>query len=127
MKLTRIEPHLDQIPEHFHELLRSATVFDSSCSQEARVMFIDAEDGYFLKSAPKGTLERENIMTRYFCGKNLAAQVVDYVSEDRDGLMTRRIHGEDCITQKYLDNCKKKSLKVYGFRSKFIVSEHYKL
>ena len=104
MKLTRIEPQLDQIPERFHELLRSATVFDSSCSQEARVMFIDAEDGYFLKSAPKGTLERENIMTRYFCGKNLAAQVVDYVSEDRDWLMTRRIHGEDCITQKYLDN-----------------------
>ena len=104
MKLTRIEPKLDQIPSLFHAMISRATVFDSSCSPEARVMFINDDEGFFLKSAPKGTLANENAMTRYFHEKNLAAQVVDYVSEDRDWLLTRRLSGEDCITQKYLDD-----------------------
>ena len=104
MKLTRIDIELDQIPPQFHELLNRSAVFDSSCSPEARVMFLDADVGFFLKSGPKGTLASENTLTRYFHEKNLAAQVVDYVSEDRDWLLTKRLPGEDCITQKYLDD-----------------------
>ena len=54
MKRTPISLNLNDYPEEFHPLLQGATVFDSSCSPEAKVIFLDREDGYYLKSASKG-------------------------------------------------------------------------
>ena len=45
MKRTRITPDLDAIPTEFHPLLKNAAVYDSSCSPEARVIFIDKDGG----------------------------------------------------------------------------------
>ena len=104
MQLTRIEPQLDMIPTEFHPLLLSQRVYDSSCSSNAQVLFIDKDEGYFLKKAPKGTLYQESIMTQYFHSKQLAAEVLAYASYEQDWLLTRRLSGEDCISQKYLDD-----------------------
>lgn len=104
MKLTQIQPQIDQIPRDFHGLLLDCCIFDSSCSPEAKVLFIDKDSGYFLKKAPKGTLYQESIMTQYFHSKQLAAEVLAYVSYEQDWLLTRRLSGEDCISQKYLDD-----------------------
>ena len=104
MKLTQIQPQLDQIPRDFHGLLSDCCIFDSSCSPEAKVLFIDKDSGYFLKKAPKGTLHQESIMTQYFHTKKLAAEVLAYASYEQDWLLTRRLSGEDCISQKYLDD-----------------------
>jgi kanamycin kinase len=104
MKLTQIQPQIDQIPRDFHGLLSDCCIFDSSCSPEARVLFIDKDSGYFLKKAPKGALYQESIMTQYFHSKQLAAEVLAYVSYEQDWLLTRRLSGEDCISQKYLDD-----------------------
>lgn len=104
MKLTQIQPQIDQIPRDFHWLLSDCCIFDSSCSPEARVLFIDKDSGYFLKKAPKGTLYQESIMTQYFHSKQLAAEVLAYASYEQDWLLTRRLPGEDCISQKYLDD-----------------------
>ncbi len=41
-------------------------------------------------------------MTRYFHGKGLAAEVLEYVSEERDWLLTARVAGEDCTHADYL-------------------------
>ena len=57
MRRTLLLPNVHVIPEAFHPLLSGAPVYDSSCSPEARVLFIDRDEGYFLKSAPKGSLE----------------------------------------------------------------------
>lgn len=102
MKRTRIHPDPAQFPERFWPLLSGAPVYDSSCSPEAQVVLIDREEGYFLKSAPKGTLQTEADMTAYLYGKGLAAEVLAYESEARDWLLTRRVPGEDCTHADYL-------------------------
>ena len=98
-----VTPVLSEFPEEFQNLL-TAPVYDSSCSPEARVWFLDHGDGLFLKAAPKGTLKTEAEMTAYFHSKGLGAEVLQYVSSDRDWLLTRRVPGEDCTHRMYLDD-----------------------
>ena len=102
MNRVPIIPELDRIPEVFHTLLRNVTVYDSSCSPEARVWLIDREDGLFLKSAPADSLEREAALTRYFHGKGVATEVLAYERLEQDWLLTRRVSGEDCTHADYL-------------------------
>jgi kanamycin kinase len=90
-------------PADFHPLLSGGKLFDSSCSSEAKVIFIDRDSGYFLKSAPKGVLEREAAMTRYFHSKGLTADVLAFVSDKCDWLLTDKIHGDDGTALKYLE------------------------
>ncbi|MDR2569199.1 MAG: aminoglycoside 3'-phosphotransferase [Oscillospiraceae bacterium] len=103
MTLTPIEPNIDDYPAELHPVLSGAKLFDSSCSPEAKVIFIDKNGGYFLKSAPKGSLEREATMTRYFHNKGLAADVLTYISNEHDWLLTEKIYGDDCTAAKYLE------------------------
>lgn len=104
MKRTPVTIDLASFPVDFHPFLRDAAVFDSSCSREARVYFIDKDQGYYLKKSPKGTLAAEDQMTRYFCAKGLAAEVLLYLTEDADWLLTRRLPGEDCTYSQYLSD-----------------------
>ena len=53
MKRTLITVQKDEFPTLFHPLLEGSSLYDSSCSPAARVWFIDRENGYYLKSAPK--------------------------------------------------------------------------
>lgn len=101
MKRTLIQPELSQFPAEFHALL-TAPVFDSSCSPEARVYFIDCDGGLFLKSAPAGTLQKEAAMDRFFCEKGFGPQVLSYQTTDRDWLLTAAVPGEDCLHEKYI-------------------------
>ncbi len=108
MTRTPIIPDLNIIPELFHPLL-NGPVFDSSCSTRAKVLFLDTEGGLFLKSAPKGSLQREAVMTRFFHEKGLGAAVLSYESLDKDWLLTRRIPGEDCTHESYTADPKRLS------------------
>ncbi len=108
MTRTPIIPDFDTIPTQFHPLLH-CPVFDSSCSSRAKVLFLDTDGGLFLKSAPKGSLERETAMTRFFHEKQLGAQVLAYESLDCDWLLTRRIPGEDCTHADYIADPKRLS------------------
>ena len=109
MKRTLIEPDLKRFPEAFHALLSSCAVYDSSCSPEARVWFVDRDGGVYLKSAAKGALEAEARMTAYFGSKGLGAQVLAYESGERDWLLTTRVAGEDCTHPQYLSDPKRLS------------------
>ena len=103
MTLTQIvNPDLSAYPEKLRPFLSGAKIYDSSCSKEAKVIFIDKDDGYFLKSAAKDKLARNAVMSRYFHSKNLSAEVLDYLSEDCDWLLTKKIRGDDCTAAKYL-------------------------
>ena len=104
MKRTPISPNLEIYPSEFHSLLKDAPLFDSSCSPEARVIFIDKEGGYYLKSAPKGKLQREAEMTRFFAQKGLGASVLGYLCTECDWLLTARVAGEDCTHTQYLED-----------------------
>lgn len=104
MKRTEVELQLDRFPACLHPFLREARLFDSSCSPQAQVWLIDREDGFFLKSAAAGSLKKEAQMTAFFHQKGLGAEVLGYIQEDRDWLLTRRIPGEDCIYPPYQED-----------------------
>lgn len=97
----------EDFPQCFHSLLERGTLYDSSCSLDARVWFLDHGDGYYLKAAGRGILAREATMTEYFFHKGLGAEVLDYVSEEQDWILTRRIEGEDCLDAKYQSDPKR--------------------
>ena len=103
MKRTLINADINNYPPELRSLLEGARIYDSSCSPEARVIFVDKGEGYYLKSAPKDTLSMEAQMTGYFHKKGLGTEVVDYISTDRDWLLTRKASGEDCTHKSYLD------------------------
>ena len=105
MKRTKIQIEPSDYPSELTVLLDGAAVYDSSCSPEARVIYIEAGRGYYLKSSAEGTLRREAEMTRYFHGKGLSGEVLYYGSEGgRDYLLTSRVRGEDCCDKQYLDD-----------------------
>ena len=104
-KLTTVNPEL--FPPAVRELMTGVPVYDSSCSDSARVWFIDRDEGYFLKSAASGSLNREAVMTGFFHKKGFAPEVLHYGQSDADWLLTRRIPGEDCLRKQYLDDPKR--------------------
>ncbi|MBR7100826.1 MAG: aminoglycoside 3'-phosphotransferase [Clostridia bacterium] len=94
-------------PKEFITEFKDANIYNSSCSHEARVYFIDTGNGFYLKSAEKGSLEREAQMTDYFFGKGLSPRMLSYISRDRDWILTERVKGEDCTDFEYLSNPKR--------------------
>ncbi len=101
---TKITVDPENYPSLFSSLLLDASIYDSSCSAEARVIFIDKDGGYFLKSAPKGTLEKEAVLHRYFHQKGLTSPLLSYLSEEKDWLLSERVPGEDATHGIYLSN-----------------------
>ena len=88
-------------PAALRPLLRQG-VYDSSCSPAARVYFLEAEGGCYLKRAKQGSLKKEAELTEYFHGRGLAARVLAYESLEEDWLLTARLPGEDCTAPAYL-------------------------
>lgn len=113
MERKRITLPPDAVPQCFKGLIAGADVYDSSCSDRAKVYYIDSDAGCFLKSAPADSLMREAEMTRYFHRKGLAARVLEYHSEGgRDWLLTERVAGEDCICSHCLDQPRRLARRV---------------
>ena len=111
MKRKRIDPDLGQFPEELRRLLEGVPVWDSSCSPQAKVYYIERDGGMYLKTAPRGSLGREARMDQFFFRKGLGPQVLTYLEGERDWLLTARIPGEDCTWQPYLDDPKRLSEK----------------
>ena len=84
---------LREYPARLHGILRAGRLYDSSCSPDARTLYCDA--GYYIKTAPKGELAREGELNRLFHRLGLGVEVMDYLSEDQDYLVTRSAPGQD--------------------------------
>ena len=107
MERKEIKINLEEFPEEFRKLLEGARVYDSSCSENARVIYIDRDEGYFLKKSDRGSLEKEALLAEYFHKKGLTQEVLGYVKGESDYLLTRRVKGEDCTFKKYLEDPKR--------------------
>lgn len=107
MNRTLIDIDLNDYPDVFSPLLKDAKVYDSSCSPEAKVIYIEKDSGYYLKKSPLHTLEKEATMTRFFGEKGLSAKVLEYLSFDFDWLLTSKIDGEDCTHAQYIRDPKR--------------------
>ena len=102
MKKTRLTTIPKDIPERLLPFLSGAPVWDSSCSPEARVLFIERDGGIYLKSAEAGTLSREAEMTRFFHARGMGTEVLDYFCEGgKDWLLTAAVKGEDLTHEFY--------------------------
>ncbi len=108
MKRIRTQADPGRFPREVARLMEGAEVYDSSCSPEARVYFIDRDGGLFLKTAAEGALETEAALTAYYHTLGLSSEVLFYGSEGgRDHLVTRRVPGEDCVDTRYLSDPKR--------------------
>ena len=107
MKRTLVTPNIYEYPTLLWDYLVDCDVYDSSCSPEARVLFADKEGGYYIKSAPIGTLEVEASLTDFFNKKGLATKVLALAHNDKDYMVTRAVKGEDCTFAPYLDDPKR--------------------
>ena len=105
MKKTKLVTLPEDVPQKLAPLLLGAPVWDSSCSPEARVLFIEREGGLYLKSAAAGTLSREAEMTRFFHSRGMGTEVFDYFTEDgKDWFLTAAVRGEDLTHEFYTRN-----------------------
>ena len=104
MKKTEIVFEERRFPPRFAPFLKGAKLYDSSCSNEAQVWYIEKEKGFYLKKASKGTLEEEAMLYRYFHKKGLAPALLDYASLEEDWMLTEAGRGEDATHPCYLSN-----------------------
>jgi len=102
MQKTPVTADLAVFPQQMHDFLRHAQLFDSSSSPEAQVWFIDKGEGFYLKRAQKDALADEAALTGYFYNKGLGVEVLNYISDEQDWLLTRAAAGEDCTHLSYL-------------------------
>ena len=107
MQRKEVTPDLNLFPQRLHPLLEKSRVFDSSCSPEARVWFVDTGPGFYLKRSPAGTLKTEGEMDRFFHDKGFGPRVEDYFTETHDWLLTEAVPGEDCTHPRYLEDPKR--------------------
>ena len=107
MKKTLLDKIPIELPNEIERLIQGAKVYDSSCNSSAQVLFIDKHEGYYLKIGEKGTLARERLMTDYFASKGLGARVLHFSGNSKDYLLTTRVQGEDCTSEKYVAEPKK--------------------
>lgn len=108
MQKTLLKGIPSDIPQNICRFISAARVYDSSCSPEAKVYFIDKGNGFYLKCSGKGTLEKEAKMTEYFNSKGLGAEVLNYISTyEGDWLLTTAVTGEDCMHSEYLADPKR--------------------
>lgn len=107
MKRVLLEHNPENIPSEFKHFLQGVSLYDSSCSPEARVYFIEKDGGYYLKNSGAGTLKREAEMTAYFHKKGIGAEVLAYHSQESDWMLTAAVRGEDCTHEEYLSDPKR--------------------
>lgn len=108
MKRTPIPALPEWMPDSVRHFAEGAALYDSSCSPEARVFFIDKGEGFYLKSAPQRTLRAEAQMCDYFHKKGLGVELLSYqTAADHDLMLTTRAAGEDCTHALYLENPKR--------------------
>lgn len=108
MKRTLISGLPSGLPADFEGLLSGGAVYDSSCSPEARVYYIDKDDGYYLKIAAAGSLRRECEMTEYFHSLGLGTEVLGFATVGaHDLFLTRKMRGEDLTHVMYLSEPKR--------------------
>ena len=72
--------------------LEGVETIDCSGRSIATTLFL--ESGYYLKIGPKGYLEKEAQFAKWFNAKGLSAEVVLFLSENKDYLLTRKAAGE---------------------------------
>lgn len=103
MQKTETTISLGDFPKELHYIFKDAKVYDSSSNPTMTVLYSDL--GYYVKIAEKDKLKKEAEMARLFEKMGMGAEVVSYISDDKDYMVTRSAKGEDALA--FLDDPKK--------------------
>lgn len=79
-------------PPSVRKYLENSRIYDSS-SSNISVYYSDA--GYYVKVAKKGRLAHEAELANRFCDLGIGVEVLEYLSTDKDYLVTREAVGDD--------------------------------
>ncbi|HHT21373.1 MAG TPA: aminoglycoside 3'-phosphotransferase [Tissierellia bacterium] len=97
-----ITPDLTDLPQDIRSFIGEAGVYDHTYSGDTSVWLIQKPTEFFIKRGHKNQLQREAILTYYFHEKQLGPEVILYLSEAEDWLVTKRLTGRDCTDPMYL-------------------------
>ena len=103
MKKTQIKINADDFPKGLHYIFENAKVYDSSSHPTMTVLY--SENGYYVKIGEKESLTKEAEMAKLFERNGIGVEVVSYISDVKDYMVTRPAKGEDCTH--YLNNPEK--------------------
>ena len=90
------------LPPRLDAWIGDAPLYEHSGLSGAQTLLIDRGAGAYLKIAPCGTLARAALLQRYWAGRALSAELLMYLSEDRDYLVTAPVPGRDGTAEEYL-------------------------
>lgn len=108
VKRTKVEIDYEAYPKEIGDLLKGASVYDSSSSPAARVLLVDRDGGYFVKEAERGSLLKEAELAKFFAERKLTSNVLLYCTKgEKDYLITERVPGEDATFSAYLEKPEK--------------------
>lgn len=100
MKKAEIKININDFPREIHYIFKNASIYDSSSHPTMTVLYSSNE--YYIKIAEKDSLENEVKMARLFERNGIGVEVVSYISDIKDYMVTRPAKGYDCTH--YLDN-----------------------
>jgi len=105
MQKTETQININDFPQELHRFFDGATIYDSSSHPTMTTLYSDL--GYYIKYAEKGSLKKDAELGKLFETMGMGVEVVHYLSEDRDYLVTKEAKGEDAIASQYLENPEK--------------------
>ena len=105
MQKTVTKININDFPKELHYLFEGATIYDSSSHPTMTTLY--STHGYYIKYAEKGALKKDVELGKLFEEIGMGVEVVHYISEDKDYLVTREAKGEDAIAPQYLANPEK--------------------
>ena len=93
MLKTKINVDINSFPKKIHQFLENAEIYDSSSNPSITVLYSDL--GYYVKIAEKGSLSRESDMNKLLYHNKIGVELISYVSEDKDYMVTCAAKGQD--------------------------------
>ncbi len=96
----KITININDFPNELHNILKDATIYDSSSHPSATVLYSDL--GYYIKITEKGQLAKEAEMSKIFERSGMGVHVVSYISDTKDYMVTTPARGDDALH--YLDD-----------------------
>lgn len=105
MKKTEIEINRMDFPNELHYLFEGAAIYDSSSHPDMTTLYSNL--GYYIKIAEKGALKKDAELGKLFENMGMGVEVVSYLSEEKDYMVTREAKGEDALAPQYLANPEK--------------------
>ena len=105
MKKTETKINIAEFPKELHYLFEGATIYDSSSHPTMTTLY--STRGYYIKYAEKGALKKDAELGKLFETMGMGVEVVHYLSDEKDYLVTKEAVGDDALAQYYLDNPEK--------------------